>query len=186
MAGDTDIPVSYLRECFELREDGSLVWKTRPREHFANNQAWSAWNSRYAGQPTGKALKGYLATHIIWNGKKRSVLVHRIGFALKNGRWPDEQIDHRNGRRNDNRPINLREANRIEQGQNLKLYRNNTSGFPGVCWDKARGRWQVRLNLGGRGVFQTRCDSFDEACSAYLSAKQRFHSFQPELRECLD
>jgi len=31
-----------------------------------------------------------------------------------------------------------------------KIYRNNTSGFPGVTYDKARGLWRIRFTWKGK------------------------------------
>jgi hypothetical protein len=31
-----------------------------------------------------------------------------------------------------------------------KTYRNNTSGYPGVTYDKARGLWRVRFTVRGK------------------------------------
>ena len=50
------------------------------------------------------------------NGK--SVLAHRLAWALHYGEWPDGAIDHINGIKTDNRLCNLRLATRAQNQQN--------------------------------------------------------------------
>ena len=58
---DTDIPIGFLRECFDLDvETGVLTWRVRPREHFSTASSWKMRNKRFAGKQTGAPLqKGY-------------------------------------------------------------------------------------------------------------------------------
>jgi len=82
--------------------------------------------------------------------------IHRLIFALHHGWWPLE-VDHINGARADNRIENLRSANDIQNAQNAKLRKDNTSGVKGVHWDKVSKKWMVRVSVLGKekyfGVF---------------------------------
>ena len=55
VAKDTDIPIGLLNACFVLDPtlQGNLKWKTRPRDHFADEPHWSLFNTRFAGKPAG-------------------------------------------------------------------------------------------------------------------------------------
>lgn len=58
-------------------------------------------------------------------------------------------VDHINGNSLDNRRSNLRAATHVQNSRNrTSLNRNNTSGFKGVTWHKARGRWAAQIGLG--------------------------------------
>ena len=50
-----------------------------------------------------------------------------------------------------------------------KIYSNNTSGFPGVTFDKARGLWRVRYTW--RGVRKSYPRMFKEQDEAVETAR---------------
>lgn len=77
---------------------------------------------------------------------------HRLAWLYVHGEHPPAEIDHKNGDRSDNRIENLRLASRSENGRNLSRKRNNTSGVPGVSWDRRRSRWVAYVNPNGRKV----------------------------------
>jgi hypothetical protein len=60
-------------------------------------------------------------------------------------------------------PENVRWELPIEQGQNRRTPKHNTSGVRGVSWDDAKQRWiaeKVRYGKRKKRV----CRSFEEAC----------------------
>jgi hypothetical protein len=118
-----DIPVEFLRECFEYNpETGILTWKERPLEHFSHCiyplREYSRFNTRYAGKPVGTPNRGYLQTRLHIGGirgtRYTTVNVHRICIALMTGDWPPEDTDHYNGIHSDNRWCNIRPATRSQ------------------------------------------------------------------------
>jgi len=74
---------------------------------------------------------------------KKKVLAHRLIWLLHYGEWPENDVDHINRDRSDNRLENLRTLTR---SQNL-LHKGNP--LSGICWDKTRNRWTVSV---GRNV----------------------------------
>lgn len=88
-----------------------------------------------------KAKNGYMECSI--SGKRYHL--HRLAWLLYYGSFPDEQIDHINMDRSDNRIANLRQASACENQQNRTKQSNNTSGVKGVCWDKNSNRWKARV-----------------------------------------
>ena len=109
MGIDTTIPVTYLRECFDVDfKRGTLAWKHRPREHFASAHAQATWNSRFAGKPAGTPHgDGYVVVKFTFGGKPHHPLAHRIIWALATGAWPENEIDHCDGLGTSNRLSNL-------------------------------------------------------------------------------
>lgn len=113
----------------------------------------------------------------------KSYLAHRLAWLFTHGIWPSEQIDHINGRRHDNRILNLRECTSAENGQNRKINSNNRSRLTGVYWIFSRDKWKAQIKVGGEirhlGYYSTK----EQAHATYLAAKADLHSFQPIPRE---
>lgn len=87
--------------------------------------------------------------------------------------WP--LVDHVNGNGLDNRRANLRPATNAENMRNRRRYANNTSGFKGVTFDKAKGRWKAQIRLDGRRRYIGRYDTAEEAARAYDAAARELH-----------
>ena len=83
--------------------------------------------------------------------------------------------DHINGNGCDNRRANLRWATRSQQAQNRPVHKNNTSGFKGVMYYKARDRYRAQLQTKERdfhlGYFRTA----EEAARAYDDKARELH-----------
>lgn len=62
--------------------------------------------------------------------------------------WP--LVDHINGDGLDNRRANLRPATASQNNANKKISRRNTSGYKGVAWHAASGRWRAYLGVNGK------------------------------------
>lgn len=65
--------------------------------------------------------------------------MHRLINKTANGL----ETDHINQNKLDNRRQNLRSVNGSENQTNKPMSRNNTSGIPGVKWDRNRSLWKV-------------------------------------------
>jgi hypothetical protein len=79
------------------------------------------------------------------------------------GKWPELEVDHINRIRDDNRWCNLRDVSRAINAQNMPLYKNNTSGHTGVCWNKKFNKWQVLCRANGKQVYGGLFDNKEEA-----------------------
>jgi hypothetical protein len=161
-------------------ETGRLFWRKRDVSLFADGKHSAAhtaakWNARCAGMEAGSVGNhGYRRVSI----EGRYFLTSRIIFAMTNGHWPAEELNHIGGKKTDNRLSKIREASRIEIARNQKRHKTSTSGVTGVCWNKRKGRWQayiwvenVRRHLGDFG-------DFDVAVAARRAAEIEF-DFHP-------
>lgn len=83
-------------------------------------------------------------------------------------KWPEEEIDHINGVRNDNRWINLREADRHENTRNAVVKSNSIVGYKGVF--KAGKKWGARIRINSAETYLGVFNTIDEAAEAYRIA----------------
>lgn len=133
-----------------------------------------------------KAHKGKVAGHlssmgyvkIRVDGKLESA--HRLAVLYMQGSLPEEDVDHINGTRSDNRWTNLRQCSRAENCQNMGRVRSNTSGVTGVHYDKATCKWMAYIGSGLKLHHLGRFSTLGEALAAREKAKAEFHTFQPE------
>ena len=110
---------------------------------------------------------------------KLQLLAHRIVYALANGEWPPDEVDHKDGVEAGNSIDNLRDATRDENMQNLKMVATNTSGYPGASWNKEKRKWGATIRGHGRFIHIGYFDTREEASAAYCVAKAILHPFQP-------
>jgi hypothetical protein len=147
-----------VRELFDYREDGVLVWKNR-----ANNN--SAGSGDVAGGPDAK---GYILIGV--DGKRYKA--HRLIWLWHKGYFPEYGIDHRNRKKWDNRIGNLREEGQVCNARNTGNFTHNTSGVKGVCWHAQRKKWRSAIKIMGKTLFLGLHADFMEAVCLRLAAEQ--------------
>lgn len=105
---------------------------------------------------------------------------HRLAWYLHFGYWPENQIDHINGVKTDNRISNLRLATNKQNAQNTGLRRDNTSGVRGVYYEKGRkSPWKARIKIDGKFKFLGYFVTKGEAETAYqTAAEEHFAAFK--------
>ena len=120
---------------------GDLIWRER---RFSNPGETQRWNGRYAGTIAGSnnstgrwvSIDGvnYQAHRVIWR-------------MLNPGRVPD-LIDHRDLNKRNGRADNLRAATSSQNNANVKMRRDNTTGYKGV----SRHLRKFKATIKHRGV----------------------------------
>lgn len=130
---------------------------------------------------TGKKVKGDKAGGVSEHGYCRvklagtKYMAHRLAWAFIYGVFPENEIDHINGIRSDNRKVNLREANRSTNIQNLNSSRkDNKLGVLGV--HQIGVKFISQLQVMGVKVHYARHNTLEEAELAYKEAKDKYHS----------
>lgn len=119
----------------------------------------------YIDKSTGYRVIGVLG---------RKYLAHRLAFFYVYGRFPQEQIDHINHLRADNRIKNLREVTRQKNQKNRALNKNNKSGVCGVCWFKSSKKWHAQIQVDRKVINLGLFESYDDACSARAAAEVKY------------
>lgn len=157
-------------------ETGKLFWRTRTADMFPHTgraaRICKTFNSQLAGKEAFTSLNG--------DGYQQGTIfgryypAHRVIWSIHYGTWPDDQIDHINGVRNDNRIENLRDVSQHENQRNAKKRDDNTSGVTGVYRDKATGKWEARIRVYGRLKYLGSFGNIEDAASARKAAEAEF------------
>lgn len=102
----------------------------------------------------------------------RNYRAHRLAWFYMTGAWPEHEIDHENRIRSDNKWLNIRPATRKENGENVSLRCDSTSGVRGVSWDRRKQRWRAHITHNYRFVELGRHKTKEAAEAARLSAER--------------
>lgn len=132
------------------------------------------WLNQWRWHARGNGSAFYASRKVGPRGATRYVHMHRLIVGVE----VDAEVDHINGDGLDNRRANLRSCSHRENTRSLKLNRNSQSGFKGVSWHKARGKWVSHISVDGRqrhlGIFD---DPVKAAVAYDLAAKVHFGEY---------
>ncbi|WP_165791764.1 HNH endonuclease [Thalassospira marina] len=95
---------------------------------------------------------------------------HRLAFLWVLGRWPNKEVDHVNGVKDDNRWSNLREATRQQNMRNRPMSSANSSGFKGVYRDPSSNKWVAAIGINKTPKYLGAYESKIDAAKAYDKA----------------
>lgn len=147
----------YLHQIFTYDEDtGKLYWK-----HRNDVPAWI--NTRFAGKLVGSFDRGYLTVRL----NNKLFFVHRIVFVMHYGDvlGPDDQLDHADLDRANNKIDNLRIATQSQNNTNRNKQSNSTAELK--CIDQLpSGGYRVRVAGRHIGCYV----SLETAAAAYNKA----------------
>lgn len=92
---------------------------------------------------------------------------HRVCWLLYYGEFPEDQIDHIDMNRTNNKLDNLREANKQQNMCNRGKQKNNTSGFKGVTFCHRTDKWIAKIQCKSKNYYLGLYDTPERASSAY-------------------
>lgn len=167
-------------------ETGEITYKDRPLWTFLGlrispEKQKKRWAGRIAiGAPAFRIVTshGYFSGTVSVKDVSVRVYAHQVAWALSEGKWPSDEIDHINHNGFDNRRVNLRLADRYENSRNMPLTSRNRSGRIGITTCKQTGKWSARIGHEGKNVFLGRFDDFAAAVAAREAAERSF-GFHP-------
>lgn len=151
----TGITQKIVKELFEYKEEGYLIWKVDNIRIKIGDIAGAINKS-----------KGYYRVGI--DGKK--YLLHRIIFLWHHGYLP-KYLDHIDKNKTNNRIENLRETTSQNNNRNSSQ-RKSSSGIKGISWDRRRFKWCSQIEINKKPYNLGRFDSFDDAVFARYKKEQ--------------
>lgn len=129
------------------------------------------WRAYKGGDP-GKNGTVYAIAHTpMVNGKRSSVIMHRLIMKAPKG----VLVDHRDFYGLNNQKQNLRIASDEQNGQHKQKQSNTSSRFKGVSLDKRHGTWKCQINIDGVLVWLGQFQSELAAAQAYDEAATKHH-----------
>lgn len=99
-------------------------------------------------------------------------LAHRLAWLYMTGEWPSELIDHKDTIKNNNKWLNLREANYQQNMQNRNVSYISTTNLKGV-FENSSGNFIARIQHNGEKINLGTYKTKEEAHEVYkLKASQ--------------
>lgn len=125
------------------------------------------------GDQAGCLQSGYIRIRI--NG--HLIYAHCLAWLWMTGVWPEDQVDHRNTVRNDNRWKNLRPGSALINAENRKRANaNNDSGRLGVGYSLSHRKFVARIMTNRKPHHIGYYETADQAYVAYVTAKRVLHA----------
>ncbi len=145
-------------ELFEHR-NGQLIWKKNLRGP-AKKGTVAGW----------LGSNGYFKVGV--NGSEE--YVHRIIWLLHHGYLPENNLDHIDRNKTNNKIENLREASQSCNMRNYGNKQHNKTGVNGVCWKERYKKWHANIVITGTQIHLGYYKNFKNAVHARYSAEQVF------------
>lgn len=105
----------------------------------------------------------------------RTYVAHRLAWFIYYGKWPMRQLDHVDNDPANFKIANLREVDDSQNRMNTSRYRNNTSGYKGVYFNKRDRKWAASICARGKSTFLGYFDTPEAASEAYRAAAPLIH-----------
>jgi hypothetical protein len=102
---------------------------------------------------------------------KEQIKMHRQIAGVND----DVLIDHHDHDTLNNQEYNIRPATRIQNAQNARIRKDNTSGFKGVHYRSDMDKYVARIQTNGRRRFLGYRDTPEEAAALYIEAAKEEH-----------
>ena len=117
--------------------------------------------------------KGYISSIFLNNlGNRKNIKMHRLIMDVID---PKIQVDHIHHVRYDNRKDQLRIVDNSQNCMNRKIRKDNTSGVPGVCWQKNEGCWRVQIQINKVRTYIGKFTDFEEAVRVRKKAEEKYY-----------
>jgi len=139
-----------------------------------------AWKKIRRGVSCNKKVgtvkpNGYIVVLI----NRKLYRLHRLAWLYMTGKWPDNEIDHINGNRADNRFCNIRQATKAENNWNKKVRKDSTTGIKNVLYYPNYQTYYVKITANNVshsfGPFKTKDEAASVAKEKRIEIHKNFH-----------
>lgn len=105
---------------------------------------------------------------------------HRLAWLWMCGEWPGCTIDHIDGNGMNNKWSNLRAVTYVQNMQNQRMYKNNTTGITGVylCASKISSPYSAAITVNGRQIYLGCFKTLEQAAEVRRAAEKKY-GFHP-------
>jgi hypothetical protein len=117
--------------------------------------------------------------YAVRDSKSKRLYLHREIMVCPENLY----IDHINGDKLDNRKNNLRFCTIIQNGQNSKLRKDNTSGYKGVSYFARDNNWMVRIVVNKKKIHLGYHKTKEVAALVYNNAAIKYFGEFARLNE---
>jgi len=101
---------------------------------------------------------------------KKRIRLHRFILSTPE----NEMVDHEDGNPSNNVKSNLRICTPSQNCMNHKLYKNNTSGFSGVCFLSKLNRYLAVIKINNKSIYLGKYKTLDEAVKVRKEAELKY------------
>ena len=113
---------------------------------------------------------GYAYNGLRKNGKSKNFLVHRlVAFAFLGKKDYQDQVNHINGDKTDNRLNNLEWVSNVENYCHRSLLKKHTSKYTGVSYKLTNKKWTSQICVNRKVIYLGVFDSEEKAYSARVN-----------------
>ncbi len=118
-----------------------------------------------------KVIQGYIVIKL----DAKVYKAHRLAWLYMEGYLPENEIDHINRIKNDNRWKNLRHVSRKCNRRNSGIARNNKSGITGISWAKSKEKWNANIKINHKAINLGYFENKDDAVEARWKAENKYN-----------
>lgn len=115
------------------------------------------------------------------NSDNKMLYMHRVILELK----PESLGDHRDGDGLNNQRSNLRISDVGKNSKNQRKRKDNSSGFKGVTFSRAAGRWMAQIVADGKYRYLGLHSTARDAALAYNAAALLLHGDFANINEVI-
>ena len=144
-------------------ETGDVIW----------NVDSGRWGNIKSGSLAGSLRKD--GRRVIRLSKDVLIYSYHIPFILEGGIPEGYEVDHIDGNPGNDKRSNLRLVTSTQNKYNMRIPKNNTSGFKGVHWNAPTNSWRVRLRINGEHTHFGLFDNLEDAVKVSLEVREWAH-----------
>lgn len=134
---------------------------------------------QYIGDRVGSIDdEGYARTKI----QRKTYKLHRLIWLYMTGEWPEDEVDHKDRNRLNNRWLNLRAATHKQNSQNRNPRHDSTSKSVGVSWSSRDGLWCASISIDGRKRQVGSSKSLEKAIALRAAAAKQHYMHSEHTR----